>query len=74
MTKNGLTQEERQCLQMWFRQALAKVEAEETAHRMLSEHAEDSKLSAGHRTPLAQRRRIAPSQKASHLRLKQLVY
>jgi len=71
MTKTALTADERQCLQMWFRQALAQVEAEEAAHRLLREHAEDSQLSTGHR-PAVARRRSYRAQKGSHL--KQLAY
>jgi hypothetical protein len=48
MTNMALTNEEKRCLQMWFRQAIAQLEREEATHRMLRERAADEKVQTAH--------------------------
>lgn len=55
MTKKELTNEERQCLQRWFRQAIAEVEKEEAKHFLLKEFPPET-ASQGHRQSLVRRR------------------
>ena len=43
-----LSKEERQCLQMWFRQAIAKIETEEVTRSLMKEHAADSAARVSH--------------------------
>ncbi|MBX9688294.1 MAG: hypothetical protein K2X27_16415 [Candidatus Obscuribacterales bacterium] len=54
MNEMDLTDDERRCLRMWFRQAIAHVEMEEAKRALLSEHAGSSRSShskfAGRRT------------------------
>jgi hypothetical protein len=38
MYDTELTADERQCLRMWFRQAIAQVEMEEAKRALLAEH------------------------------------
>jgi len=38
MTETTLTNDERRCLQMWFRQAIAKLELEEVTNVMLENY------------------------------------
>lgn len=42
MNDTELTSEERRCLRMWFRQAIAHVEMEEAKRALLAEHAEST--------------------------------
>jgi hypothetical protein len=70
MTKTGLTKEEKQCLQRWFRQAIAEVEKEEAKHFLLREFPPETG-SANHRLPLV-RRRSHRGQRPAHA--KELVY
>ncbi len=39
MKDTQLTADERECLRMWFRQAIAQVEIEEAKRALLAEHA-----------------------------------
>ncbi len=55
MTEHGLTQEERRCLQLWFRQAIAEVEKAEVASQLIRRHGLSSE-GASHRTQVARRR------------------
>jgi len=48
MTNNALTNEERRCLQMWFRQAISQVERDEATKRILAEQEACRKLMPGH--------------------------
>lgn len=38
MSEPGLTREERRCLQLWFRQAIAEVEKTEVAAQIIRRH------------------------------------
>lgn len=48
MTIKALSNEERRCLQMWFRQAISQLEREEATEAMLREQRADRKLKPGH--------------------------
>lgn len=66
-----LTNEEKRCLQMWFRQAIAKIEIEETTRSLLREHAADTAAKvAGH--PSISVKRPAPRSRFARI-VKQLV-
>jgi hypothetical protein len=66
-----LTSEEKKCLQMWFRQAIAKIEVEEATRSLLKEHASDSIATrTGH--PSISVRRAAPRSRFARI-VKQLV-
>ena len=54
MSQGALTNEERRCLQMWFRQAIARLEQEEAASTIIRRHGLEE--SANHRSPLMRRR------------------
>lgn len=70
ITQEVITEDERRCLRMWFRQAIAQLEQEEVTAAIKAEHGiEDEK--AKHRThPI--RRRTRRSKLTPHLR--ELVY
>jgi len=70
MTKAGLTNEEKQCLQRWFRQAIAEAEMEEAKHFLLREYPSEA-APAAHRQPQV-RRRSHRGQHATHA--KELAY
>ena len=55
MSEMTLTSEEKRCLQMWFRQAIAHVEMEETKARMQNWFADD-KVRTSHHAPTPARR------------------
>jgi hypothetical protein len=38
MSDDGLTNDERRCLQLWFRQAIAKLEQEEVTNELVRRH------------------------------------
>lgn len=65
MSEPGLTKEERLCLQMWFRQAIAKLEHEEVTAQFIQSHG--LKSEDGHRSPVV-RRRARRSNRFSHVR------
>ncbi|HEY9715111.1 MAG TPA: hypothetical protein V6C72_16695 [Chroococcales cyanobacterium] len=65
MTDNGLTAEEKLCLQRWFRQAIAKLEQEEVTAHLLQTYAEENGDS--HREPVA-RRRLRRTPRFAHQR------
>ena len=69
MTNKGLTNEERQCLQRWFRQAIAEVEREEVKHFLLKEYPTEA-ASQGHRQSLVRRR----SHRTQKTHAKELAY
>jgi hypothetical protein len=48
MTNKALTNDERRCLQMWFRQAISQLEREEATQRILAEQAACRTLKPGH--------------------------
>ncbi len=48
MTNKALSNEERRCLQMWFRQAIVQLEREEATDRLLREQRADRQLKPGH--------------------------
>jgi hypothetical protein len=56
MTKLALTNEEKRCLQMWFRQAIAQLEREEATDRMLRQHGANDKVQSSHHTIELRRR------------------
>lgn len=68
LNEPGLTADERRALQMWFRQAIAKVEQEEVTAQLLKEWGNNK--SDNHRSPISRRR--SPRRKIVHT--KQLVY
>ena len=75
MTNTTLTNDEKRCLQMWFRQALAQVEREEVMHRLMRERDLDAKVAkvgSQHRESVSRRRapRVA---KTVHAAVKELV-
>jgi hypothetical protein len=55
MTDFGITAEERRCLQMWFRQAIAQIELEELSNRLIRRDGLDESES-GHRNYVSRRR------------------
>jgi hypothetical protein len=44
MTNLALTKEDKQCLQLWFRQAIAQVERDEALDRLLKEQAKSKSV------------------------------
>lgn len=65
MIENGLTHDERLCLQRWFRQAIAKLEQEEVTAHLLATYNDTSTDS--HREPVA-RRRLRRTPRFAHQR------
>ncbi|HMY01906.1 MAG: hypothetical protein SFV17_01700 [Candidatus Obscuribacter sp.] len=55
MKDTPLSADERRCLAMWFRQAIAKLELEEVTQVMLKEFPPEGETSA-HRSAVARRR------------------
>jgi hypothetical protein len=55
MTENGITAEERRCLQLWFRQAIAQVETEELSSRLIRRDGLDE-TDGNHRAFVSRRR------------------
>lgn len=43
MTEDMITEDERRCLRMWFRQAIAQLEQEEVTAQLYAEHYADEK-------------------------------
>lgn len=66
-TLDTITDEERQCLRMWFRQAIAQLEQEEVTESIRFELEQSEKAKARHRIPIA-RRRSRRSRMIPHLR------
>jgi len=56
MSEQDLTMEERRCLQMWFRQAIARLEQEEVTAQFIQVKAADEQKSDTHRLPVVKRR------------------
>ncbi len=54
MSEHALTQEERRCLQLWFRQAIAEVEKNEVSAQLMRRHAP----TATHRAVAARRHAV----------------
>ena len=69
MKESPLSADERRCLAMWFRQAIAKLELEEVTQVMLKEFPPEGET-VRHRSVVA-RRRAARGRAGAHL--KQLV-
>ncbi|MBX9724807.1 MAG: hypothetical protein K2X81_25605 [Candidatus Obscuribacterales bacterium] len=66
MSEVTLTADERRCLQMWFRQAIAEVEKAEVFQALI-ERDGLNKSPEGHRTPGARRRRPRTAVHFNHL-------
>ncbi len=67
MNETTLSNDERRCLQMWFRQAIAKLELEEVTDVMLKEYPVEADSQGAHRTTTS-RRRVSRSRLTSHLK------
>ena len=67
MNETTLSNDERRCLQMWFRQAIAKLELEEVTDVMLKEYPVEAESTTVHR-PTTSRRRASRSRLTSHLK------
>ena len=69
MNETTLSNDERRCLQMWFRQAIAKLELEEVTDVMLKEYPVEVETDStlAHR-PTVSRRRVSRSRLTSHLK------
>jgi hypothetical protein len=66
MSEASLSKEERLCLQMWFRQAIAKLEHEEVTAQFIKSHGIESHEDS-HRSHVA-RRRARRTNRLSHVR------
>ena len=55
MTEFGITAEERRCLQMWFRQAIAQIEMEELSNHLIRRDGLDE-TEGSHRSFISRRR------------------
>lgn len=64
MNETTLTNDERRCLQMWFRQAIAKLELEEVTKVMLEDYPVEEE--AKHRPTVS--RRKSRARLTSHLK------
>lgn len=56
MSDMTLTNDEKRCLQMWFRQAIVQLEMEEATANITKFYAGDTKTREGHHAPVAARR------------------
>lgn len=56
MKENELTREERTCLRMWFRQAIAQLEKEEVSAQFIMNSAFYEESDDTHRLPVFKRR------------------
>jgi len=65
MNETTLSNDERRCLQMWFRQAIAKLELEEVTNVMLEEYPAEEEAKA-HRPTVS--RRKSRARLTSHLK------
>jgi len=70
MTEEIITEDERRCLRMWFRQAIVQLEREEVTAQIYAEHYTDEK--GKHRTHQPRRRTRSRTTLVPHL--KELVY
>ncbi|CAN5212020.1 hypothetical protein BH11CYA1_BH11CYA1_35510 [soil metagenome] len=70
MNETTLSNDERRCLQMWFRQAIAKLELEEVTDVMLKEYPVEvgTDSPVAHRPTTVSRRRVSRSRLTSHLK------
>ncbi len=66
MSELGLTKEERRCLQLWFRQAIAEVERAEMSAHLIRKH---GLTSEGHRSQVSRRRAPRGLQTTHHKEL-----
>jgi len=56
MSEHGLTREERRCLQLWFRQALAQVERDELSSQLITRDCPPADKTGEHRSQVSRRR------------------
>lgn len=70
MNEEVITAEERRCLRMWFRQAIAQLEQQETTAAMYNEHygEEETGRKNNHRYAVARRRNSRKGRMIPHLR------
>ena len=64
-----LTNDERRCLQMWFRQAMVRVEGQEALSRITAFYNGETKARESHFTPVTRR----PARPTLGARAKELV-
>jgi hypothetical protein len=67
MTETTLTNDERRCLQMWFRQAIAKLELEEVTNVMLENYPLEDETANAHKSVVT-RRRASRGKLSSHIK------
>lgn len=65
---NELSHDERRCLAMWFRQAIAKLELEEVTQVMLKEFPPENSLELPSHKAAVARRRASRSRLTSHIK------
>jgi hypothetical protein len=65
-TIDTITDDERRCLRMWFRQAIAQLEQEEVTSQIYAEHYADDK--GKHRAHAPRRKTTRRTQIVPHLR------
>lgn len=63
--KETLSYDERRCLQMWFRQAIAKLELDEVTGVMLKEYPADDEVKTSHHN-VQTRKRTSRSRVKTH--------
>lgn len=56
MTNNSLTNEEKRCLQLWFRQAIVEVERREACANITKFYNPESKSRENHKSAIVPRR------------------
>ncbi|HEY9789660.1 MAG TPA: hypothetical protein V6D22_04620 [Candidatus Obscuribacterales bacterium] len=67
MSDMTLTNDDKRCLQMWFRQAIVEVERREALNNIIAFYNGDQKKPVSHHSPIAHRARRAPSAHAKEL-------
>lgn len=55
MSNSALTNDEKRCLQMWFRQAIVRLEQEEALRNITAFYNGESKTRQTHHTPVGRR-------------------
>ena len=66
MKETTLSYDERRCLQMWFRQAIAKLELDEVTNVMLREYPIEGEVKATSHHNVQTRKRVSRSRVKSH--------
>ncbi len=66
MKDSALSYDERRCLQMWFRQAIAKLELDEVTNVMLKEYPVDGDIKATSHHTVQTRKRTSRSRVKTH--------